>query len=122
MLETIEEILEYLHKKTHPSDEYGDDVDLIQIPTELLEKLQECFETHKLDLRDTRRYRLVSDYGYGDKTWLERMLTASEAVRAFNGRTGCNYSTVEACKDASLVYALEVDSWHDEEDWDWMDS
>lgn len=122
MLDTVEEILEYLRKRVHPSSEYGDDVDLIQVPTELLEKLQERFEDHKMDQYDTRKYRLVSDYGYGDKSWLERMLSASEAIRAFNERTGHSCSTIEACQNSSPVYTLEVDNWEDKEDWDWMDS
>lgn len=72
-------------------------------------------------------YRLVSDYGFSDKTWLERGLSAEQAVDAFADRTGLKFDTVEegltyAMNDGHPTYYLEVDHWDDEPDWDWMDS
>ena len=65
-------------------------------------------------------YRLVSDYGWGDKAWLERGLSESEAIKAFNHNRGTNYKNISECKHS--CYYLEEDAWDDEEDWDWMDS
>jgi hypothetical protein len=69
------------------------------------------------------RYRLVSDYGYGDKSWLERDLTAEQAIAVINDRTGMDVETIDAALEADHpIYSIEVDDWEDVEDWDWQDS
>lgn len=73
-------------------------------------------------------YRLVSDYGFGDKTWLERGLTAEEAINAFNAALGGNIVTKlvttidEALDYDHPIYSIEEDDPDDEEDWDPMSS
>ena len=68
-------------------------------------------------------YRLVADYGYGDKTWVERFMPAEEAIAAFNQQAHCDYTTIDECLDADhLIYSVQVDHDGDVEDWDWMDS
>ena len=72
--------------------------------------------------KDTR-YRLVSDYGYGDKTWLSRDLTPEMAIKELNEQIGGDIETIEQALDLDHpIYSIEIDSWDDEEDWDWMDS
>jgi hypothetical protein len=70
------------------------------------------------------QYRLVSDYGWGDKAWLERFLDANQAVQAFNDKLG--WQAVETIEQAleydHPIYRIEVDDPDDEVDWDWMDS
>ncbi len=69
-------------------------------------------------------YRLVSDYGYGDKTWLERDLSPEEAVKALNKIL--NAKVVETIEGAlnydHPIYSIEADCEDDVEDWDWRDS
>lgn len=76
-------------------------------------------------LEDKNRYRLVSDYGYGDKCWLERNLTADEAVKALNDqiRGGGDFETIEqALNYDGGIYSIQHDDWDDVEDWDFMSS
>lgn len=69
-------------------------------------------------------YRLVSDCGWGDKSWLERFLTAEQAIAEFNNRL--RYEAVKTIEEAldfdHIIYSVEEDHEDDEEDWDWMDS
>jgi hypothetical protein len=69
-------------------------------------------------------YRIVSDYGYGDKTWLERGLTKDEVIQWFIVHK--NYSkdiTFEDCpNDSDFTYYYEKDNENDIIDWDWQDS
>jgi len=70
-----------------------------------------------------RRYRIVSDYGFGDKCWIERDLTEEEALKAINDQGGYDFETLEAALDYDYgIYSVEDDNLNDEEDWDWMDS
>lgn len=68
------------------------------------------------------RYRLVSDYGYGDKTWHSRDLDEESAIKELNIASGGNAETLDEAMDSGHLYYIEEDSWDDEEDWDWMDS
>jgi len=69
------------------------------------------------------RFRWVSDYGYGDKSWLIRDLTAEEALRVFNKETGNEYSELhEGMFETDRTYYLEFDDPEDVEDWDVQDS
>ena len=70
------------------------------------------------------RYRLVSNYGYGDKSWVDRFLLAGEAIAALNSRLGHDaVTTIEEALDYDhWIYSLEEDAVGDTEDWDWMDS
>ena len=68
-------------------------------------------------------YRLVSDYGWSDKSWLERFMSADEAITALNDKTGQQFTTIdEALNYDHPIYTIEVDHEGDTEDWDWMDS
>jgi hypothetical protein len=72
-----------------------------------------------------KKYRLVSDFGYGDKSWIERDLSEEEALDALFERGYCNAdTTIEQALDlkGDSVYYLEIDHPDDVEDWDWMDS
>lgn len=67
-----------------------------------------------------KRYRLVSNFGYGDLTWLERDLTEAEAMAKI--QKDCpGIETLEQALNGYTHY-LEEDDPNDEEDWDWMDS
>jgi hypothetical protein len=71
------------------------------------------------------RYRLVSDFGYGDKSWIERDLSEDDALDALFERGYCNADiTIERALDlkGDSVYYLEIDDPDDKEDWDWTDS
>ena len=71
------------------------------------------------------RYRLVADFGYGDKSWQERDLTEEEAIKALNERIGGDFTTIQEALNFSEMdydYSIELDHPDDEEDWDWMDS
>lgn len=70
-----------------------------------------------------QRYRLVSDYGFGDKAWLERDLTAEQAVEELNSQIGRRLETIDQALWAEHpIYSIEEDHENDEVDWDWMDS
>ena len=74
-----------------------------------------------------KRYRIVSDYGHGDKSWVERMLTEDEVKEWFIKNTGWteeDYDDVgiEHFLYADFIHTVEVDHEDDEEDWDWQDS
>lgn len=73
-------------------------------------------------MEEHTRYRGVSDFGFGDKSWLERGMTADEAVKWYNFQNNARSEDVSECMDSSMLYYVEVDSRDDEEDWDWMDS
>jgi hypothetical protein len=84
-----------------------------------------CYPTLRIEeilktMNKEKTYRLVSDYGYGDKTWLKRDLTEAEAMAEIQKECP-GIETLEQALNADLYY-LEEDSWDDEEDWDWMDS
>jgi hypothetical protein len=72
-----------------------------------------------------KTYRLVSNYGYGDKTWLERDLTEQDVINYFiNNRNYPKDTTFEDCPDnnSDCTYYYEEDNPDDIEDWDWQDS
>jgi len=69
-------------------------------------------------------YRIVANYGYGDKTWISRFLSEQDVINYFHINKG--YS--EDCKledlpsDSDFIYYWEVDNEDDVEDWNWEDS
>lgn len=68
------------------------------------------------------RYRIVVDYGYGDRTWLERGLTKEEVVRWFiDNLKYPEELTFEECpQDDGYTYYYEEDHPDDTEEWDWQ--
>lgn len=71
-----------------------------------------------------KRYRIVSDFGYGDRTWLERDLTEQQVIDWFiANRKYPPDTTFEECpNDSDFTYFYEEDDPNDEVDWDWQDS
>lgn len=74
-----------------------------------------------------KRYRIVADYGYGDKTWVERNLTKDDVKEFFVNEEGWSpeeYDEVgiEHFMDSDFIYYVEIDNPSDIEDWDWQDS
>jgi hypothetical protein len=70
-----------------------------------------------------KQYRLVADFGYGDKTWVERFLDEQEAIAALSKETGREFESIEQALDYDYTnHYIERDHPDDEEDWDWMDS
>jgi hypothetical protein len=71
-------------------------------------------------------YRLVSDYGWGDKSWVHRFMDEKEAIRQYNQAIfNCDdyLKTIQEClNNDHPVYSLERDNFGEKEDWDWMDS
>ncbi len=72
-------------------------------------------------------YRLVSDFGYGDKCWLERWLSLDDALKELAPHRGYSKNDKEIpllgeAQDSSFTYYIERDNYGDTEDWDWMDS
>lgn len=73
---------------------------------------------------DEQLYRIVSNYGYGDKTWIDRGLTKEQVVDYFvYSRNYSKDTTFEDCpSDSDFTYYYEEDNPEDVEDWDWQDS
>ena len=69
-----------------------------------------------------RYYRIVSDYGWGDKTWNDRMIPEDEILAKFNKLHNRSCETIEEAEDWDMIHCIEEDCEEDEEDWDWMDS
>jgi len=70
-----------------------------------------------------RYYRIVSDYGWGDKTWSERMTPEDGILSIFNELHNRDCETIEQAEgDGYDIHCIEEDCEEDEEDWDWMDS
>jgi hypothetical protein len=71
-----------------------------------------------------RYYRIVSDYGYGDKSWhYERMIPEDEVLAKLKELHGRDCETIEQAEgDGYDIHYIEEDCESDEEDWDWMDS
>lgn len=72
-----------------------------------------------------KRYRIVSDYGYGDKSWIERDLTQQDVINWFIKHK--NYSIDTEFNelpyyDSDFIYYIEDDHPDDKEDWNWEDS
>ena len=68
-------------------------------------------------------YRVVVDFGYEDKAWMERFLFKKEALKALIQHSGCDDSiTFEEAMDNDRLYYIEEDHYDDKEDWDWMNS
>jgi hypothetical protein len=65
-------------------------------------------------------YRLVADYGHGDKSWCERFMNEEEALAVIR-KERPGVENLEQAMDG-MIYYLEEDDFEDEEDWDWMDS
>lgn len=71
----------------------------------------------------SKTYRLVADYGWGDKTWLERNLSEKEAIQEYNEKTGRGIKNIEEAEsDYHPFFFVEEDRPDDVEDWDWWDS
>lgn len=75
---------------------------------------------------NTKQYRIVTDYGYGDKHWFKRFLTAQQVKEYFmdNGWTSEDFDEVgiEYFMDNDFIHYVEIDHENDVEDWDWQDS
>jgi hypothetical protein len=78
--------------------------------------------TLKMEISDETRFRIVSDYGYEDKVWLERMLTKKQVrdwIIKNTKWTDLDYETVGfeyfMNKDGQLY--IEIDDENDEENW-----
>ena len=70
-----------------------------------------------------RYYRIVSDFGWGDKSWVERMIPEDEILDKLKESCGRECENIESAEDSGYdIHYIEEDSWDDEEDWDWMDS
>ena len=70
-----------------------------------------------------KRYRLVSDYGYGDRTWISRDLTEEQAISAFQSSARWQSKpTLQDALNSEGIYHIEEDNPEDVEDWDWQDS
>jgi hypothetical protein len=66
------------------------------------------------------RYRIVSDYGYGDKSW-DRGLTEEEVIKKFSICVYTEFKTIKECLNYDhYIHSVEEDDPEDEEDWDWM--
>jgi hypothetical protein len=71
----------------------------------------------------SKLYRLVSDYGYGDRTWTHRFLSEEDVLDCF--KTFSNWSTrptLEEAMSSEGIYSVEEDNEDDVEDWDWQSS
>lgn len=72
---------------------------------------------------EKKLYRLVSDYGYGDRTWIERLLDEQSILLAFQSRANwTRVPTLEEAMNSEGIYKVEQDNPEDVEDWDWQDS
>ena len=71
-----------------------------------------------------RTFRIVSDYGYGDKTWLERFLSYREVEEYFRKHRGYTERRhiVNLFENSDSLYYFEEDHHDDVENWDWLDS
>ena len=76
-----------------------------------------------------KRYRMVSDYGYGDKTWHERGLDSKGVKAWFIKNTEWTSEEFDEVgieyfldSDSDAIHYPEVDNENDVEDWDWEDS
>lgn len=67
-------------------------------------------------------YRIVSDYGFGDKSWSERMTPEDEILAKLKELHDRDCETIEQAEDFEYIHYIEEDCESDEEDWDWMDS
>ena len=68
-------------------------------------------------------FRIVSDYGYGNKSWIYRMIPENEIIDLLNKvAPNRECETIKSAEDQDYIYYIEEDSELDEEDWDWQDS
>ncbi len=68
-----------------------------------------------------RTYRIVSNYGDGDKTWQARGVPEADVLAALERHTGRRCDSLEAAEDGEVHY-IEEDHPADTEDWDFADS
>jgi len=73
------------------------------------------------------KYRIVSDYGHGDKSWIERDLTKDEVKEYFVKYRGWSKQDfdevgIEYFMDSDFIHCVEIDNINDEDDWNWEDS
>jgi len=70
-----------------------------------------------------RHYRIVSDFGYGDKSWLHRMVPEDKVIALLKEvSSNRDPETIEDAEDQDFTYYIEEDCESDGEDWDWQDS
>jgi len=70
-----------------------------------------------------RHYRIVADFGYGDKSWLYRMVPEDKVIALLKEvSSNRDPETIEDAEDQDFTYYIEEDSENDVEDWDWQDS
>jgi len=77
--------------------------------------------------KDNKKYRIVSDYGHGDKSWIERDLTKDEVKEYFIKYRGWSETDfdevgIEYFMNSDFTHYVEIDNINDEEDWNWEDS
>lgn len=71
---------------------------------------------------EEKRYRIVNDFGYGDKGWELRMLTKKEVMEYWKKQYGYKPDKIEDIMDSDCIHYVEIDNESDQEDWDWQDS
>lgn len=79
----------------------------------------------KEEFKNQQKYRIVSDYGYGDKSWIERDLDKQDVVDWFvKMRNYDKDTTFEELPNqySETTYYYEKDNIDDVEDWNWEDS
>jgi hypothetical protein len=89
---------------------------------EVMQRLDNTFVPKIDEQQPEQRYRIVSDYGYGDRSWVERNLTPQEVVDYFKKYVR-GFSHVETLDDvpyrvSDYIYYYEEDNPNDEPDWD----
>ena len=70
-----------------------------------------------------KHYRIVSDFGYGDKSWLHRMVPENKVIALLREASGYKRDpdTIEQAEEQDFMYYIEEDNENDIEDWDWED-
>lgn len=73
------------------------------------------------------KYRIVSDYGHGDKSWIERDLTKDEVKEYFVKYRGWSEQDfdkvgIDYFMNNDFTHYVEIDNVNDVEDWNWEDS
>lgn len=71
------------------------------------------------------RYRIVSNFGHGDRSWVERSLTRKQLLQWFikvqSWPIGTKFEELPD-PDSGAAYYWEEDDVEEKEDWDWNDS
>ncbi len=74
---------------------------------------------------ESQKYRIVSNFGYGDKSWVYRALSEEQVLQWFiqqqSWPSGTEFDELPG-PDSESNYYYEEDDPDDVEDWDWQDS